>query len=127
MVPGPGPFRPRSWGTSHSSMNRSRPMRRLPSLRAVALASGVLIVVAIGTRPALRAQHADPAIGTAAIAGSFGGAAEDKVAGNLAVVPLASPPMSLAATKVWLSLQEKVTFNFPNDTPLEDILKYIKS
>jgi hypothetical protein len=36
-------------------------------------------------------------------------------------------PMSAEGARTWIKLQQKVPMNFPKDTPLEDVLKYVRS
>ena len=36
-------------------------------------------------------------------------------------------PLTPKAARTWLVLQEPVSMAFPNETPLEDVLKYLKS
>ncbi len=57
--------------------------------------------------------------------GGFGGQVEGPLQ-PAALVHLAARPMSPEATKLWLKLQQKVDMQFPNDTPLEDVVKYIQ-
>lgn len=38
-----------------------------------------------------------------------------------------SPPMTVEVAKTWLKLQEKVAMRFPNETPLEDLKKYVEA
>jgi|GEM_PF-2431301 len=37
------------------------------------------------------------------------------------------PPVSAKAAKTWEKLQQPIAFAFPNETPLEDVIKYLKS
>ncbi len=37
------------------------------------------------------------------------------------------PPITVKAAKTWQILGQSIAFNFPQETPLEDVLKYLKS
>jgi len=82
------------------------------------LAAG--LALSIGNPPPL---HASPA--PVEPMGGFGGQDEELLEHN-PVVHLAARPMSIEATKLWLKLQHKVDMQFPNDTPLGDVVKYIQ-
>src|SRR4051812_30855721 len=57
--------------------------------------------------------------------GGFG--ADNKPAATKPVPTVyVTAPMTAAAARTWLKLQEPVSANFANETPLEDVLKYIK-
>jgi hypothetical protein len=59
--------------------------------------------------------------------GGFGGrGASEEEPPKRSVVYL-MPPVSAKAAKAWEKLQQPVEFSFPQETPLEDVLKYIKS
>lgn len=91
-----------------------------------AVAAGTAVGVAwLGASAPLRGQAAVPAVGTAAVAGGFGGENEQNPWPNQ-VVHVPPPPMTAAAAKLWLKMQEPVTFSFPNETPLIDVLKYAR-
>ncbi len=59
----------------------------------------------------------------------FGGSQKAVVQDECGVIRskiyLSHPPTQKAA-ETWARLGEEVSFNFPNDTPLEDMLKYVK-
>src|SRR6185437_6874492 len=86
-----------------------------------------VLTLSIGNRPSIRAGQAPATVATALVAGGFEGEAGGDPLPNPPVVHLAAKPMSADASKVWLKLQEKLPMEFPNETPLEDVLKYIQS
>jgi hypothetical protein len=95
-------------------------MRRTLVTGSVGLVLAAGLVLSIGNRPPL---HASPT--PVEPMGRFGGQAEEPLQSG-AVVHLAARPMSPEATKLWLKLQQKVDMQFPNVTPLEDVVKYIE-
>jgi hypothetical protein len=102
-------------------------MRTAARLRIVGIA---LTVLATGawSRPSLHAQEAAPAPlePTMALAyGGIGGGAVDE--GPEAAPRVFRPaPVTTAAAKTWMKLQQPISIPFENDTPLEDVLKYIR-
>ena len=100
-------------------------MRRTSWVRWAVVGLVGIVAVAFGSRPTLKGGQPTGLIASQVVGGAFGGsgAAEPEPA---KVIHVAAPPMSPQATKVWLKLQEKLTMNFPNDTPLEDVKKYIE-
>jgi hypothetical protein len=82
-----------------------------------------LITLSIGSHQAILAGHPSPIVASAALGGGFGG--EDESRPN--VVYAIARPLSKEATKVWIKLQEKIPMAFTNETPLEDVLKYIRA
>ena len=97
-------------------------MRRF---RPLVLAAIGLTVIFIAARPSLFARPVDPVVASAVVGGAFGGTETDQEP-ITQYVRVPAPPMTLAAAKVWLKLQEKVAFSFPNETPLQDVLKYVR-
>jgi hypothetical protein len=95
-------------------------MRRTLVTGSVVLVLAAGLFLSIGNRPPI---HASPA--PVEPMGGFGGPAEEPLEAG-AVVHLAAKPMSPEATKLWLKLQQKVDMPFPNETPLEDVVKYIE-
>jgi hypothetical protein len=95
-------------------------MRRTLVTGSVGFVLAAGVVLSMGNRPPL---HASPA--PVEPMGGFGGQAEEPLQSG-AVVHLAARPMSPEATKLWLKLQQKVDMQFPNETPLDDVLKYIE-
>lgn len=90
---------------------------------------GVVLVgifaLSMGARPPIRASQGPSApISAAVVGGGFGGEKEDPMT-RAPVVHLAARPMSPAATRTWLKLQEKLDMPFEQETPLEDVIKYI--
>ncbi len=83
-----------------------------------------LVALSVGNRPALKAQQPNATVATSFVGGAFGGGDEEPQKIPTAYLP--APPMTLAETKIRLKLQERIAMNFPNETPLEDILKYIQ-
>src|SRR5262249_10227288 len=67
--------------------------------------------------------HASPAPVEAT--GGFGGRPEEPLQ-PAASVHVAARPLSPEATRLWLKLQQKVDMQFPNDTPPEDVGRYIQ-
>ena len=87
--------------------------------RSVAVASvlGLLATLLIG-------QASLPVRG-GALAGKGNGEKDEAPPEPVRTVYL-SAPMTAQAAKTWLRLQETVSVSFPNETPLEDVLKYLK-
>jgi hypothetical protein len=56
-----------------------------------------------------------------------GGAADAEDARNDAPRVYFPAPMTAEAARTWIKLQQKLAMPFSNDTPLEDVLKYIRS
>ena len=83
------------------------------------------LALSIGTRPSIKAQQSPAIIAANAVGGAFGGGKQDD---EQAMPPVYLPPrpMTIAETKTRLKLHEKITMNFPNDTPLEDVKKYLE-
>ncbi len=105
-------------------------MSRKTWIRSLGIALVALVALSMGNRPSIRASQPSAIVSTAAVGGAFGGAVNaigDDPLPSSSVVHLAARPMSPEATKVWLKLQDKVAMQFPNETPLEDVLKYIQS
>ncbi len=100
-------------------------MRHSAWIRGLVVASVGLVVVAYGFRPAAKAGQPIGPLASTTVLGAFGGGPKAEVEGPK-VVHVAPPPMSPAATRVWAKLQEKISMNFPSDTPLEDVKKYIE-
>src|SRR4051812_13445979 len=96
------------------------PMRRTLAAGSVGFVLAAGLAIAMGSRPPL---HASPA--PVEPMGGFGGQAEEPLQPG-AIVHLAARPMSPEATRLWLKLQQKVDMQFPNDTPLEDVVRYIQ-
>jgi hypothetical protein len=99
----------------------SRPLLIVP----LGFALAVLVALSAGTRPSVKAQQSPALISTNAIGGALGGRILDEERPSPPVY-LPARPMSIAETKTRLKLQEKIPMNFPNDTPLEDVKKYIE-
>ena len=61
-------------------------------------------------------------------AGAFGGGAGGADDGEPPLVPTVHhiPPVTERSARVWLKLQKRVAMNFPNETPLEDVIRYVK-
>jgi hypothetical protein len=95
-------------------------MRRTLVTGSVGIVLAAGLVLPMGNRPPI---HASPA--PVEPMGGFGGRPEEPLESG-AVVHLAARPLSPEATKLWLKLQQKVDMQFPNDTPLEDVVKYIQ-
>ncbi len=104
-------------------------MRRSTWIRSLGIAVVAALALSMGSRPSIRASQPSATIAAATVAGPVGGFAVmgDEPLPPSSVVHLAARPMSPEATRVWLKLQEKVPMQFANETPLEDVLKYIRS
>ncbi len=100
-------------------------MRRTPWVRGMVLAAVGLAVVTFGFQLPLMGSQPTGVVASTSVGGAFGGGKEEPTEPPK-VVHVAAPPMSLEATRVWLKLQGKVSMNFPNDTPLEDVKRYIE-
>jgi hypothetical protein len=59
------------------------------------------------------------------LTGQLGGAVEVETPRPTAVY--VEKPLTSSAAKTWVKLQEPIAFNFSQETPLEDVLKYVKS
>ena len=104
-------------------------MRRTIWIRSLGIALVATAALSIGARPTIRAGQPSAMVATAAVGGGFGpvNAVGGDPLSSLPVVHLAAKPMSAEAAKVWLKLQDKLPMQFPNETPLEDVLKYIQA
>ena len=100
-------------------------MTRSHLLLAFGVSAAGMIALTIGTRPTLKAQTPPTMISTAVVAGAFGGSDHD---GETKVPPVYLPAraMTIAESKTRLKLHDKIPMNFPVDTPLEDVKKYIE-
>jgi hypothetical protein len=101
---------------------------------AAAIAAGWLGLAAAqesdpgqGGKRGVEAAELKPAVGRIQpqLGGLVAGQAEVQDQVPPAVVYL-STPVTASAAKSWEKLDKVVAFNFPNETPLEDVLKYIK-
>ncbi len=101
-------------------------MRRTSWTRWAVVGLVAVVVVAFNDRPRLWGSQPSAPIALAAVNGAFGGGQGGEGEPAYRAIHVLAPPMSLEATKVWLKLQEKVSMNFPNDTPLEDVKKYVE-
>lgn len=59
--------------------------------------------------------------------GQMGGGGTNESERSRPEVVYIVPPITAKAARTWLKLNEPVAFNFPHETPLEDVLKYLKS
>ena len=94
------------------------------SLAAIPLAA---LAGWIAARSSPQAQAHVPAAAVAAAAtaqfdGGGGGDEEGKAAPRIYY----PAPLTAEAARTWMKLQQKMGMNFPNDTPLEDVLKSIR-
>jgi hypothetical protein len=100
-------------------------MRQSHFVRSLGIALAAAVTLSMGDRPSIQASQAPRAVvAAAAVGGGLGGDQEEPM-DRAAVVHLAARPMSPEATRVWLKMQEKVTMAFPNETPLQDVLKFV--
>src|SRR5262245_61787574 len=97
-------------------------MRHSRWIQAGLIVLVTLVTLSIGSRPAIQAGQPSSIVASATVGGGFGG--EDESRPN--AVHAIPRPMSKEAMRVWLKLQEKIPMAFPNETPLEDILKYLR-
>ncbi len=97
-------------------------MRRIHQFGWLALASVALATVALAGHNPLRAQR--PGGTEPGLAPAPANDAAPQVAQGDHPTP---PPMTERAARVWLKLHERISMNFPADTPLEDVKKYIES
>ena len=91
-------------------------------IRAMGIVLVATLSLSIGTRPSLQAQSPPAVVSSAAVGGAFGGDPELKPT----IIHVAAKPLSKEAAKIASKLQEKITMAFPNDTPLEEVVKYIR-
>lgn len=85
--------------------------RRLPRVLGVSFVAVVLL--SMGAHPPLPPRESAEGPGDL-----------DSVLPNLYHVK--APPRTVAETKTWLALQKVVPMNFPDETPLKDIVKFIR-
>ncbi len=100
-------------------------MPRLRPMRLLGIALAALVALSIGARPTLKAQPPIAPIAASFVGGSFGGVAPDDE-DSTPPVYLPSPPMTVAETKTRLKLHDRIPMNFPTDTTLEDVVRYIE-
>ena len=100
-------------------------MRRLRPMRPLGIALAALVALSIGARPTLKAQPPLAPIAAGIVGGGSGGAAPDDE-GSDPPIYLPSPPMTIAETKTRLKLHDRIPMNFPTDTTLEDVVRYIE-
>ncbi len=101
-------------------------MRRPLVTRSLGIALSAGLVLGLWAWPPIRASQAPPSVvASAAVAGAVTESSSEPLAHG-PILHLAAKPMTPEATRVWLKLQEKVNMSFPNDTPLEDVIKYIR-
>jgi hypothetical protein len=89
-----------------------------PRLALTALAASIAACL-FAVRPPLRAEPL-----TAPAAGGFDAQEEEEPAAPRVYL---NAPVSAQAARVWLKLQQPVSMPFAQETPLEDVIKYIKS
>lgn len=100
------------------------------SYRVRMLTLAVLALTAVGivawSRSTLIAGAipAGPIAATVVSGGVSGGAAADT---DPAPKIYLTPPVTAEAAATWVKLQKRIAMPFSNETPLEDVLKYIKS
>ena len=99
-------------------------MSRLRPFRTLGFALLGLVALSIGSRPALRAQQPTATIAPAFVGGAFGGANQEAEPPTSS--PATTPRMTLPEAKTRMKLYEKIPVNFPNDTPLEDLINHVR-
>jgi hypothetical protein len=100
-------------------------MKRLQPLPWIAFLSLAVLTLSVWTRPTLQAQQPASVIAPALVGGAFGGG-NPKSEWEPPIGYVQARRMSLEATRVWLKLQEKIPMQFPKQTSLEDLVKYIQ-
>ena len=102
-------------------------MRQPRRLRTIGFILAGLIALSIGARPTLQAQQAPGLVASSFVGGAFGGDAKNQAKDeHKPPIYLPAPSMTLAETKTRLKLHSKIPMNFPTDTPLEDVIRYIE-
>jgi hypothetical protein len=105
-------------------------LRTLGVVSATSVGTLAVLLATAVRNDQLRADAArGPAVVAAAATGQFGGgfnpALNDADPPAVRFVPVVKPPTAKAAA-VWLALGKPLDMPFPRETPLEDVLKYIK-
>ena len=100
-------------------------MLRTRLIRVLGFSLAGLVALSIGTRPALKAQAPSAVVSTSVVAGAFGGSDQDGES-KIPHVYLPARAMTIAESKTRMKLHDKIPMNFPNETPLEDVKKYIE-
>ena len=102
-------------------------MSRLRPYRLLGIAVLGLATLSMGTRPALHAQQAPAAASAAFVGGAFGGGAKSE---PVIVLPepyhVEAPPKTVEELKTYFKLQDKVVMNFPENSTLDDVVKFIR-
>src|SRR5262245_18584408 len=93
----------------------------LLGLVALSLLAGYRSAILAQTEPA-RSAAPDFAAGTG---GGFGSTENKPATKPLATIYLTTP-MTAAAAKTWMKLQEPISLPFADETPLEDAMNFIK-
>jgi len=102
-------------------------MRHPHVSRWLGLGLAGVVVVLIGARPTLKAGPPATSVASAAVGGAFGGGSGAAVVLEAPpTIYLSAPPMSRDAARTYARLQEKVGMNFPTDTPLDEVKRYIE-
>jgi hypothetical protein len=93
---------------------------------AVVMVLVAALLLSIGHRPTLQAQQPTRVLEPVPNSGLFEGG-EYKALSSPPVVHVPARPMTLEATRVYLKLKERIPMEFPKETALGDVLKYIRS
>lgn len=106
-------------------------MRRAALVRLSVIVLAALAVLTIGVRSVIRVEAAVPpaAVALAPISqlGGMGGLDMVEPGREPAARVYVSAPVTAEAARTWSKLQQKVSMPFANETPLEDVLKYIET
>lgn len=98
-------------------------MRRTIGLSLAGFGVALLLLVSLANQSTLRAQQSSAIVPASVVGGAFGGNPRDD---GPPPVKLAAKPMTLPETRIWLKLREKVALSFPSETPLEDLVKFLR-
>jgi hypothetical protein len=102
-------------------------MHRLSKPRLALILTGLGLVGLLAFWQTGRANPIPPSVVVPSVAyGGFGGASEDKAPPESRVVFVTSPVTERAA-QIWVKLRKPMDMSFPNETPLEDVLKYVRA
>ena len=100
-------------------------MRRPPPFRTIAISLAAILGLVVA-RGSLRAGPGPALVAATAVGGAFRDAPGEGTS-PIQVIYLAAPSMNPAELKARLMLKSKVDMVFPDDTPLEAVLKHVSS
>jgi len=99
-------------------------MSRPKPLWVVGLAVVGIMVLSISTRPRVNAQQVSSHIAASVVGGAFGGQPDEEQTAPKVYLPARA--MTIPEAKTRMKLQAKIAMNFPNETPLTEVKKYIE-